>query len=258
MNRTIIRASALGSKQRSKKSILQTTRTTPREIIAASAWFGGAPDSVLDALAGAAKVREYQKDSHLWRAGESHAEVFTILSGRVRLYSTGFRGKEYALDDRGEGSWLGVSSLHDNQERDFSARTLVDSELLVLHRQAVLDAARDWPLLYRNLFSEVVENSRGLYALFAGVLFYPLHARVGLRLMQMVAGYGRQVEDGMLIDIKLSQNDLASLAGGSRQHINRILKEWEERGLVENRDERFLIRDMDAFSEELKPSDTQP
>jgi len=230
-------------------------RSTTRELIATSTWFSGAPDGVLDRLTDAARLRQFKKDNHLWRIGTSYDEVFVIVKGRVRMYAMGMRGREYALADRGEGAWLGVACLKDDREPEFAARALVDSDVLVIPRSAVLEVGRDWPRLYRNLFEDVVDSSRGIFTLLARELFYPLRGRVGLRLMELAGQYGEPVEDGVLINIRVSQNDIASLAGGSRQRINRVFRDWEERGLLERRGDYLLIRSMDAFQQELEPFD---
>jgi CRP-like cAMP-binding protein len=224
-------------------------------LIATSAWFSGAPDEVLDKLVDAARLKQFEKDSHLWTIGTSYDEVFVIVKGRVRMYAMGLRGREYALADRGEGAWLGVACLKDDREPEFAARALVDSDVLVIPRTAVLEAGRDWPRLYHNLFQDVVDSSRGIFSLLARELFYPLRGRVGLRLMELADEYGEPAEGGILINIRVSQNDIASLAGGSRQRINRIFRDWEERGLVDSRGEYLLIRSLEAFQRELEPFD---
>lgn len=224
-----------------------------REFIAASSWFDEAPDDVLDKLADAAKVKQFHANSYLWSMGETNTEVFGVVTGRVRMYVSGTLGQEFALVDREEGSWLGEACLKDDLGRAIGARTLTPSDILVIHRQVLQEVVRDWPLLYRNLFLHQVITARGLYELLGGMLFYPLHARVAGRLVELVQEHGQPVEEGILIDIKVSQNDFARLAMGSRQRVNRIFRDWDKRGLVVTRGDLLLIRDLEAFEQELAP-----
>ncbi len=71
--------------------------------------------------------------------------------------------------------------------------------------------------------------------------------------MALAREHGHQIEDGILIDIKVSQSDFARLALGSRQRVNRIFRDWDKRGLVETRNDFLLIRDVDAFEREMTP-----
>lgn len=222
-----------------------------RDFIAASTWFTDAPDDVLDKLADAAKIRQFHANSYLWSMGETNTELFGVVSGRVRMYIASTMGQEFTLVDREEGSWLGEACLRDDLGRLIGARTVMASDILVIHRQVVLEAARDWPLLYRNLFLHEVILCRGLYELLSGMLFYPLKTRVAGRLLALVQEHGQQVEEGTLLDIKVSQNDFARLAMGSRQRVNRIFRDWDKRGLVETRGDFLLITDLEAFEQEL-------
>ena len=85
------------------------------------------------------------------------------------------------------------------------------------------------------------------------MLFYPLHARVAGRLIALAQEHGQKIEEGLLIDIKVSQNDFARLAMGSRQRVNRIFRDWDKRGLVEMRGDFLLIKNLDLFEQELAP-----
>jgi CRP/FNR family cyclic AMP-dependent transcriptional regulator len=228
-------------------------RTAIRDFIAASTWFEDAPDSVLDTLADAAKVKQFHANSYLWSMGETNTEVFGVVTGRVRMYVSSTLGQEFALVDREEGSWLGEACLKDDLGRAIGARTLTPSDILVIHRQTLMEVVNDWPLLYRNLFLHQVITARGLYVLLGGMLFYPLHARVAGRLIALAQEHGQQVEEGLLIDIKVSQNDFARLAMGSRQRVNRIFRDWDKRGLVELRGDFLLIKNFELFEQELAP-----
>jgi CRP/FNR family cyclic AMP-dependent transcriptional regulator len=187
--------------------------------------------------------------------GETNTELFGVVTGRVRMYVSSTTGQEFALVDREEGSWLGEACLKDDLGRLIGARTLTPSDTLVIHRKVLQEVADDWPWLYRNLFLHTVVTSRGLYELLSGMLFYPLKTRVAGRLMALVQEHGRPVEEGVLLDIKVSHNDFARLAMGSRQRVNRIFRDWDKRGLVQNRDDFLLIRDLKLLEQELVPFD---
>jgi CRP/FNR family cyclic AMP-dependent transcriptional regulator len=224
-----------------------------RAFIAASSWFKDAPDAVLDKLTENAKIKQVYANSYIWSLGETNTELFGIVTGRVRMYVSSTMGQEFVLVDREQGAWLGEACLLDDIGRLIGARSLTPSDIMTIHRQTMLDVANEWPLLYRNLFHHSVLTSRGLYELLSGMLLYPLHARVAGRLLALAREHGQQVDDGILIDIKVSQSDFARLALGSRQRVNRIFRDWDRRGLVETRNDFLLIRDVDAFEKEMTP-----
>ncbi|MFT4966785.1 MAG: CRP/FNR family cyclic AMP-dependent transcriptional regulator [Colwellia sp.] len=86
----------------------------------------------------------------------------------------------------------------------------------------------------------------------SGMLFYPLKARLAGRLLWFAQHYGNAVNEGVLIDKKMSQSELADLTLGSRQRINKIIKEFEQKDILFTRGQRYLVKDMAALKNEIK------
>lgn len=225
----------------------------PRSIISLSPWFEGAPDSVLEQLTNAARVKQFAANSFVWTTGQSTSEVFGLVSGRLRISMTGAAGQEFALIDWEPGAWLGEQILGIGTPNMLEVRVLETASLLAIPGQVLKDVGECWPALYRNLFRADCVNTRGLYEILSAVLFYPLKARVAGRVLALIEEHGQRVEDGILLDIRLSQNDFARLSMGSRQRVNRIFREWDQRGLVESRGEFLLIRDARGLRGEMVP-----
>ena len=222
-----------------------------RGIIATSPWFDGLPEAALDRLAAAAEVRPMPVNSYVYEQGLPTTEVCCILTGRVRVSISSPNGQEFALVDHEPGTWLGQPGLVGDEGRVIDARVIEPSEMLFIPRDVVLAVGKEHPLLYFNLFRYTQNVLRDFHELMAGILFYPLHSRVAGRLLALAAEHGETVDDGILLDIKVSQNDFARLALGSRQRVNKIFREWNARGLVEIRDDRLLIRDIQGLEEEI-------
>jgi CRP-like cAMP-binding protein len=169
----------------------------------------------------------------------------------VRVSISSPNGQEFALVDHDPGTWLGQPGLLGDDGRVIDARVIEPSEVLVIPREVVLAVGNDYPQLYRNLFYYTQDVLRGFHELMAGILFYPLKSRVAGRLLELAREHGKTVSEGVQLDVKVSQNDFARLALGSRQRVNKIFREWSSRGLVITRGDRLLIRDMDELEQEI-------
>jgi CRP-like cAMP-binding protein len=80
--------------------------------------------------------------------------------------------------------------------------------------------------------------------------FAPLRSRLAERILDLAEKHGQVVEGGTCIAHSLSQNDLALLSFGSRPRVNRILKEWADRGILVSDSKRYLVKDFDALRQE--------
>jgi len=222
-------------------------------IIAASPWFEGLPAAAIDKLAAAAILKGYPVNSFLYSQGKPTTEIYCLVSGRSRISISSAHGHEFALVDRDPGTWLGEPGLVDDKARVLDARIIEPSQVLVIPREVVLEVGEEYPLLYRNLFRYHQGILRDFHELMGGILFYPLRARVAGRLLTLASEHGREIDGGVLLDVKVSQSDFARLALGSRQRVNKIFRDWSSRGLVEMRDDHLFITDLSGLEGETEP-----
>lgn len=223
----------------------------PLDLISDSAWFIGLPDAALQQLASAASIRPYARGSFLFTEGELDTDVYCVITGRIRVAISSSGGHDFAITDMTHGFWLGEQGLVSDTGRVASAEALVKSDIMVLSKSAMVELGEQHPLLYRNLLRDHVQRTRELYTLLGGVLFYPLRARVAGRLLQMLNEYGIKQEDALVVDLKLTQNDFARLALGSRQRVNKIFRDWSERGIVETRGDRLAVLNVALLEAEV-------
>jgi CRP-like cAMP-binding protein len=223
--------------------------------IAAASWFQGVSSLGLSALTDAAKIRSYQADDFIYTLGDQSAEVYLVLAGRVRLTLTSSLGQEFALTDMEDNYWFGESAIVDDNARIFEAQAQSDTVVLAISRNAVIKVGELNPVIYKNLYAQAIERSRGVYTLLAGLAFYPLRARLAGRMLGLIKEHGIETDKGVLIDIKLSQNDFARLSLGSRQRINKIFREWNEMQIVVQESDHYCVKDIDALTNETTLQD---
>ena len=224
-------------------------------IIARSPWFAGLPVEAHRKLAAAARIRSYRKGNYLFAAGESSSSVYCVLSGRIRLLIISAVGQEFAITDLNPESWLGEQFIATDIRTPLNALINEDATVLSVPCSVLVDVGESHPKMYRNLFVETMQRQRGITRILSGMAFYPLRSRLAGWLMHLVSEHGQEGEDGVTLDVNLSQNDLAQLSLGSRQRINKILSEWRERGIIELAGHRYIIRDTDALIAETKLKD---
>jgi len=224
-------------------------------IIARSPWFDGLPGRAHQRLAEAANVHDYHKGGYLYTIGEAGDDVYCILSGRVRLLLSSTIGQEFAIRDLEPEAWLGEQFIANDLPTAIDARVLERATAVVIPRAVVLAVGEEYSLMYRNIFRHHIMRSRGIYRLLVGMAFYPLRSRLAGRLLALIEEHGHQTDEGVSIDINLSQTDFAQLSLGSRQRINKILSEWRERGILEAQSNHYIIRDLNALHAELELKD---
>ena len=203
-------------------------------------------------LTESAHVRTYRKNSYLYTIGEASNDVYCIASGRVRLLLSSAIGQEYAIRDLEPEAWLGEQFLASDLPTAIDARIVEPTSVITIPRGVVLAIGEQHPQMYKNIFVHHMTRSRGIYLLLVGMAFYPLRSRLAGRFLALVEEHGQKGDDGVTIDMQLSQSDFAQLSLGSRQRINKILSEWREDGIIELQSNKYLIRDIEALRGEME------
>jgi CRP-like cAMP-binding protein len=222
------------------------------KVIARSPWFKNLPKEQQAILVKHSKVEMIEANSYLFSVGQSTSHLYCVLSGWIRASVNSAYGDEFALNDLHEGSWAGEASLYNDLPRVIDLQAKEDSWVLKVPRAAVIRAGEAYPLMYRDISQFQVARTRGVFELLAGMVLYPLKSRLAGRMLAMAHEFGETVETGVAIPQKMSQTDLARLCVGSRQRVNKILRDWSARGIIAHEGDFYVITNMEALAEEVE------
>jgi len=191
-----------------------------------------------------ARVRSYPKNNALYCPRDAADGVFLVASGRVRLCSTTSDGKQAILAFVEPGEIFGELALLDSGEREERAETVVDSIIVLLSAERL-----------RLLMSTSIDLTLGVTKLIGlrrlrverrlrSLLFRSNRERLTHLLVDLAGQYGKSTKDGLLIDIKLSHQELASIIGSTRETVTATLGEMQASGLLTIGRQRIAILDI--------------
>lgn len=216
-------------------------------IIRQCVWLNGAPESAFESVIAAARVRQFEERTYLYRLGETGEFVYGVVTGFVRIKISSLTGQEFAITEFSRNDWLGEFALAEQPARMFEAQVLEGSAIIEIPKRLFKTLAAAHPSIYQNLFLDQCKRTMQMCELLSGMLFYPLGARVAGRLVWFAQHYGTETSDGILIQKKMSQQELADLTLGSRQKVNQILKQFEQEEILTLASKTFLVRDVKAL-----------
>jgi CRP/FNR family cyclic AMP-dependent transcriptional regulator len=216
-------------------------------VILQCPWFKGAPDSAFEILIASARLKSFDQKQYLYRLGEEGEFVYAVVSGFVRIKISSIHGQEFALTEYSCNSWLGEFTLTNEPARMFEAQVLNNSSIIQIPKRVVKALAEEHGVIYQNLFLAQAQKTLQMCELLGGMLFYPLSARVAGRLQWFTQNYGIPTQEGILIDKKMTQQELAELTRGSRQRVNKIIKEFEDEGILMLVGQKYLVKNTLAL-----------
>ncbi len=196
--------------------------------------------ALLGELVKFAVVRRLGDSELVFRQGDPGNALYGVLGGRVRIFAPGPEGGEITLNLLEPGELFGEIATLDGKPRTASAVAMEATVLLQLRRDALLAALRQHPQLAEAVILLLCERIRWTSDLIEDAAFLPLPQRLAKRLLALARLHGDA--EGR-IRLRLSQKELATLVGASRESVNKLLSQWREQGLVQLQRQRLLLVD---------------
>lgn len=219
-----------------------------RAALARTQLFRALQPTDLDTVLARTIVRRVPRHEIILRRGDTNGAMVVIVAGRVRISIVSEDGKEATLSVLGPGEVLGEMSLLDGEPCSADATAQEDCTLLVIERSQFLRLLRANSDLCLHLMAVLTRRLRRANTTVEDLALLELPARLGRVLHRLASDYGVPVRTGTRIEVKLSQKDLSTLVGASREKVNKQLRRWEEDGVLGKDAGRMVIRDAAALA----------
>ncbi|MDO8615817.1 MAG: Crp/Fnr family transcriptional regulator [Dehalococcoidia bacterium] len=200
-----------------------------------------------EVLAAAAGHRRFRRGDIIFHKEDPGHALFIVQDGTVRIYVPGSQGTDLTLAVLGPGDFFGDLSLLDGRPRSASAAAGSDCSLLALERSDFLNLVRSRPDAAMAVLTVVAQRLRETDEMASDLAFLDAGGRVAKKLLELAASHGVPRPDGVRIDVALTQEELASMIGVTRESVNRNLSDFRRAGLVRNEGRRLVIQDAAAL-----------
>src|ERR1700759_295835 len=202
------------------------------------------PENLTARLFANAKPTRLGAGGVLFLAGDPGDGCYRVEQGLLKVSMIAPSGAERILAIVGPGGIVGELSTIDGLPRSASVAAVRDSELTFVSRAAFQAFAEAHPQVYRDLVTLLATRLRDTDGVVAAGSFLPLKGRVARALLDLAEAFGHDVGQGrILIRQKVSQSDLAAMAGIARENVSRILNDWIREKLISRLSGYYCLED---------------
>ena len=217
-----------------------------RSTLKTKSVLGRLPDDVLDDLAKRARLARFAKGEVLYRRGDQADNLMIMLSGRVKISNITDDAREVVLNFLGEGDLNGELAALDGKGRSADATALEATEVAILYRRDFIPVLERNPKALLDIVAALAEKLRMTSAMVEHSLLQ-MSGKAANGLLRLANQHGRKVDDGVLVDLKISQRDLGSYIGLSRENTSRELGRLKDEGLIRVEGTQIVILDMEGL-----------
>ncbi|MBI3193304.1 MAG: Crp/Fnr family transcriptional regulator [Ignavibacteriae bacterium] len=209
--------------------------------------FGDIDQSELARIVHVGVRKKYKKGSIILLEEEAGAALFIIASGKIKIVRTDDEGREVILSILGENDFFGEMAILDGLARSATAVAITKTDLFMIHRQDFLKLLHEYPAVAISLLRELTSRLRKADAQIKNLSLKDANGRVANVIIQIADDVGKIRKGRVEIDDLPLQQDLANMAGTSRETISRMLHQFIKKGHVELQGNKLIINDYEKF-----------
>jgi CRP/FNR family transcriptional regulator, cyclic AMP receptor protein len=226
---------------------------TPEESIVRKApLFTALEESAALSLHASMDSVKISKGSILFAEGDEGDHLYVIVEGKIKLGTSSGDGRENLLAILGPGEMFGELSLFDPNPRTSTATAVTDAKLLSLGQTKLIPWLTENPRVSLNLLASLAQRLRRTNEAVGDLVFSDVPGRVAKALIDLGERFGKQTDEGLLVNHDLTQEELAQLVGASRETVNKALADFAGRNWLKLDGRAVLITDYERLSKRSK------
>ena len=191
-----------------------------------------------ESLAGAVGKKRFKRGEFIVEQGKRFGSLFIILAGRARVVVTDRRDREVILATMHPGDYVGEMSLIDHEPHSATVEAEVQTDALVLGGEDFTRCLLENTTTMTAVMKGLVQRLRAADRKIESLALMNVYGRVANVLLDSAVP---NLDGVRIIRDKISRQDIAKMVGASREMVSRVMKDFEEQGFIEARDDGSLI-----------------
>ncbi|HVW22903.1 MAG TPA: Crp/Fnr family transcriptional regulator [Candidatus Saccharimonadales bacterium] len=193
----------------------------------------------------------FRKGDFIIRPGETPPGVFYIYQGLVKAYDITKYNEENLLIIRKDEELFPLIWAITGQERSVIYQALAPTITWQISRKTFLEYIEKEPDTLAPLLDMTLEMYRLHSERILNLEYRSVRERIISFLVTMSHRFGKATDDGILIDVPLRHQDIASSVNATRETTSRELSALERKGLLRNKQSLILLRDIEGLRKHL-------
>jgi CRP/FNR family transcriptional regulator, cyclic AMP receptor protein len=205
--------------------------------------FGALPPDIIDRLASYSRTTRYARDEAIFRKGDEGTGLLVVMSGAVKVVLPSSDGQEIVLNIIGASEVVGEIALLDGQARTADCVAIQPTELLALDRRDFLPLLQSRPELALAMIDVLCQRLRKASTHIENLVF----SNPEVRLARVLLDLSGRLAEGRSRRVVMTQQQLGTMIGLSRESTNKILRRWEKQGVLTLAKGELTIERKDAL-----------
>jgi CRP/FNR family transcriptional regulator len=189
-----------------------------------------------------ANERIFDRGSFVFMEGDNGDQFYIIISGLVEI-SRFENGRKFVLSTLQEGDFFGEMALFEAGEvRSANAEVLEKTSLLSINRHDLLSFLETYPSVSYQLITTLIKRLRKTNEQIHDITFFDVRSRIYKKILSLGKEHGIILNDEVMINMRLTHQQIADMVGCTREMMTKVLKELQEEAVIDIVKKKIIIK----------------
>jgi len=215
--------------------------------------FSSLADEELHQISDKIVLKQYNKNEVIFFEEDTSEYMYMILDGKVKVVQTTEDGKEIFLALHQSGEFFGEMSLLDGKTSPATVTAMEDSSVAIISKKDFFLLLNTNKKVLDNLILILCARLRESWEKIQLLNLKNASQRIKILFLMLSDKYGQKTAEGVTLNIKLTHQEIAEMAGMTRETVTRVIDRWQRDGEINILKNRFIHLNNHFLTEGLKP-----
>lgn len=204
--------------------------------------FSGLRPGELRLVAQTARTRRVTDQGFFFMEQDPADKLYILMEGRIRLVQVTPAGQQVIMRYISPVEAFGVIAMLSETTYPVSAQAVDDSSALYWDRDSLKNLMQEVPEVAINALATLAERVREFQDRIRELTTERVERRIARAILRLAQQTGRKVEEGVLVDLPITRQDIAEITGTTIFTVSRTMSQWESHGIIQSGREKIIIR----------------
>ncbi len=209
--------------------------------------FRNIDDATLKEIETSSIKNVYQKKDVIFREGDQPEWFHILTKGKLKITKLSYEGKEIILEIINAPDFFGGLAVLRGFPYPANAIALEECEVLKIPGELFKRLVERYPSMGREILSSVIDRIRTTQETLKNIALERVDQRIASQLIRLSEKYGKTMKEGILIDVKLTKQELADMVGTTVETAIRTMSKFKKNNLITEKNGRIIIKDIEGL-----------
>lgn len=203
----------------------------------------------LEELESLCTTHDYKKRSVVFSEGEASEWFYILTKGKIKITKLSQEGKEIILEIIQPTDFFGAIAVVRGFPYPANAVALEDCEILKMPKAAFSKILAKYPMISTQMLTNLIDRVRTSHENLKSIALEKVDSRIAFALIKLSENHGKPHKDGLLVDMKITKQELADMVGTTVETTIRVMSKFRKSGYIDEHEGKIIIKKMNMLKD---------